>query len=165
MWYVSYGRAGGGAVARTSVPPSDSATTIRALDAGADDFVTKPIDLDLLRARLRALIRRGAARPTAQLHAGNVGLDRLAHEVRVDGKPLQLTARELALLVHFLQHVGEVVTRTRILEKVLDLRFDPGTNVVDVSVARLRKKLAAGNANVTIETRRGVGYLLVKPPA
>lgn len=144
---------------------TDPAMTVRALDAGADDYVEKPVKFDVLRARMRALVRRHSGRPTAQLSAGNVSVDRMAHEVRVGGKPLQLTARELAMLVHFLRHVEEVVTRTQLLEKVLDLSFDPGTNVVDVSVSRLRKKLLAAGANITIATRRGVGYVLQPPKA
>lgn len=139
---------------------SDRATLVSALDAGADDFIAKPFEFAEFRARMRALVRRGGARHSEQLTLGNVVFNRLAREVRVDGNVVKLTARELRTLEHFLAHANEVVTRSDLLEKVLDMSFDPGTNVVDVNVARLRKKLAAAGASVAFTARRGVGFVL-----
>jgi two-component system, OmpR family, response regulator len=135
-------------------------TIVMALDAGADDFITKPIDFDVFKARIRALVRRGGAKRTEQLSVGNLVLNRLTRVALVNGAPLHLTPRELSILEHFLLHAGEVVARTELLEKVMDMSFDPGTNVVDVNVTRLRKKLAAAGATVAITSRRGIGFVL-----
>jgi two-component system OmpR family response regulator len=137
----------------------DRTNTVLALDAGADDYVQKPIVFDEFRARIRALIRRGGAKRTEQLTAGNVVLNRLTHEVRVSGNLVRLTPREFGVLEHFLLHSGEIVTRTELLDKVLDRTFDPGTNIVDVNITRLRKKLQEAAATVAIEARRGVGFV------
>lgn len=138
---------------------TNRANTVLALDAGADDYVQKPIVFDEFRARIRALIRRGGAKRTEQLAAGNVVLNRLTHEVRVNGELIRLTPREFGVLEHFLMRSGEVVTRTELLDKVLDRTFDPGTNIVDVNITRLRKKLEQASATVSIEARRGVGFV------
>jgi DNA-binding response OmpR family regulator len=138
----------------------DSSTTVRALDAGADDYVTKPIVIDAFRARMRALVRRGGAKRTEQLAGGNVLLNRLTREVYVAGKECSLTAKEFQLLEHFLLNRGQVITRTELLEKVWDMNFDPGSNVVDVHVTRLRKKLDTAAADVKIVAKRGVGFIL-----
>lgn len=138
----------------------DSSTTVRALDAGADDYVTKPIVIDAFRARMRALVRRGGAKRTEQLAEGNIVLNRLTREVFVDGKECSLTAKEFQLLEHFLLNRGQVVSRSELLEKVWDMHFDPGSNVVDVHVARLRKKLTQAGATVKIAARRGMGFVL-----
>jgi two-component system, OmpR family, response regulator len=139
---------------------AESQMTVRALDAGADDYLTKPFLPDVFKARVRALVRRGGATRTEKLAAGNVVLDRLTRTVLVSGTPLRVTPRELAMLEYLLLHTGEVVTRSQMLEKVFDLAHDPGTNVVDVNVARLRKKLEAAGASVKIEARRGMGLVL-----
>jgi two-component system, OmpR family, response regulator len=89
-----------------------------------------------------------------------VVLNRLSRDVLVDGKALSVTPRELGLLEHFLLRPGEVVTRTELLEKVWDMNFDPGSNVVDVNVARLRKKLEAAGATIAIVAKRGLGFVL-----
>jgi DNA-binding response OmpR family regulator len=141
----------------------DSATTVRALDAGADDYVTKPIVVDEFRARMRALVRRGGATRTEQLACGNLVLNRLTREVYVAGKECVLTAKEFQLLEHFLLHQANVVTRTQLLEKVWDMNFDPGSNVVDVHVARLRKKLGKAGADMKISARRGIGFVVASP--
>jgi two-component system, OmpR family, response regulator len=142
---------------------NDSATTVRALDAGADDYLTKPIVIDEFRARMRALVRRGGAKRTEQLACGNVVLNRLTRQVYVDSKECALTAKEFQLLEHFLIHQGQVVTRAQLLEKVWDMHFDPGSNVVDVHVTRLRKKLDTANADAKITAKRGMGFVLATP--
>jgi two-component system OmpR family response regulator len=138
----------------------DSDVTVRALDAGADDYLTKPINFGEFKARIRALVRRGGAQRTEQLTVGNVVLNRLSRDVLIDGKALSVTPRELGLLEHLLMRPAEVVTRTELLEKVWDMNFDPGSNVVDVNVARLRKKLENAGASVEITAKRGLGFVL-----
>ena len=138
----------------------DSEVTVRALDAGADDYLTKPINFGEFKARIRALVRRGGAQRTEALTVGNVVLNRLTRDVLVGGKGLSVTPLDLALLEHFLMRPGEFVTRTELLEKVWDMTFDPGRNFFDVNVARVRKKLEAAAANVSIVAKRGVGFVL-----
>jgi DNA-binding response OmpR family regulator len=142
----------------------DPAMTIRALDAGADDYVTKPLLIDEFRARLRALVRRGGARRTEQLAFGNVVLNRLSRQLFVQGAEVALTAKELPLLEQLLLNAEAVVTRTTLLERVWDMHFDPGSNVVDVNVARIRRKLQAAGADVVITARRGLGFVLARAP-
>lgn len=135
-------------------------TMVRTLDLGADDFVTKPVEREAFSARIRALLRRGGAARTEQLTAFNVVLNRITRQVLVDGKELRLTPKEHALLEHFMLRQGAVVTRTELLEKVWDLQFDPGTNVVDVNLARLRRRLADAGAKISLTSRRAVGFVL-----
>jgi two-component system, OmpR family, response regulator len=139
---------------------TESASTVRSLDAGADDYIKKPIVIDEFRARMRALVRRGGAKRTEQLACGNVVLNRLTRQVVVASKECALTAKEFQLLEHFLLSQGQVVTRTELLEKVWDMHFDPGSNVVDVHVTRLRKKLQGAGADIKIAARRGQGFVL-----
>ncbi|MFC1662473.1 response regulator transcription factor [Gemmatimonadota bacterium] len=133
---------------------------VRGLDAGADDYLTKPFSFEILLARVRALIRRGGAQRLDQLRYADVELDRIQHAATRGGRDLKLTAREFQLLEYLMVHPEEVVRRTRLLEKVWDLSFDPMSNVVDVHVAKLRQKMRAGGEGPLIHTVRGVGYLL-----
>jgi two-component system OmpR family response regulator len=130
---------------------------IRGLDAGADDYLVKPFSFGELLARLRALARRGATeRPTA-LAVDDVVLDPAAHTVTRDGAAIELSAREFSLLEFLMRHAGEVVSRARILEQVWDVNFDGFSNVVDVYVGYLRRKLGTPE-DTFIRTVRGVGY-------
>jgi DNA-binding response OmpR family regulator len=131
---------------------------IRGLDAGADDYLTKPFDMDVLKARVRALVRRGGSSRGETLAFGDLVVDRLEHEARVAGQLLPLTPKEFSLLEYLVLHANQVVTRSVLLEKVWDLHFDPGSNVVDVHMARLRTKLRRSGAKPEVATVRGVGY-------
>lgn len=133
---------------------------VRGLDAGADDYLAKPFRFEELLARMRALSRRGGAERLDVLRFGSITLDRLRHQAMVDEKVLQLTAKEFQLLEFFLLHPEEVVRRTTLLEKVWDMHFDPESNVVDVHVGNLRRKLSRLTRDQRIETVRGVGFSL-----
>src|SRR5436190_2185453 len=145
---------------------SDTQSIIRALDAGADEYVVKPVSNDEMRARVRALVRRGdVPRLSEQLTVGGLMLNRLTRRITFDGADLDLTATELRLLEHMMLHAGEVVTRSELHDNVWDMHFDPSSNVIDAHVARLRKKLERAGAADAIATRRGVGFVLCEPNA
>jgi len=133
---------------------------VRGLDAGADDYLAKPFRFEELLARIRALTRRGGAERMETLRYGPLALDRLRHSVTVNGAALSLTPKEFQLLEFFLLHPEEVVRRTTLLEKVWDMHFDPESNVVDVHVGNLRRKLADAAGERLISTVRGVGFSL-----
>jgi DNA-binding response OmpR family regulator len=133
---------------------------VRGLDFGADDYLTKPFDLDELKARVRALVRRGGASRAEQLAIGGLILDRRRRQANVGLTPLRMTPKEFALLEYLITRSNEVVTRTELLDKVWDLHFDPGSNVVDVHIARLRAKLRQAHARVHLGTIRGMGFIL-----
>lgn len=137
---------------------------VQGLDAGGDDYLTKPFAFDELLARVRALVRRGGADRTERLVYQDVELDRLQHVASRAGTRLRLTPKEYQLLEFFLLHPEEVVRRTALLEKVWDLHFDPMSNVVDVHVANLRQKLRGDDRSPLIHTVRGVGYILHHDP-
>jgi two-component system, OmpR family, response regulator len=138
---------------------------VEGLNLGADDYLTKPFELEELKARLRALLRRGGASRTEEIHVGNLLLDRLKHQVIHSGKPLHLTPKEYRLLEYFLLRPGQVVSRTELLEKVWDMQFDPHSNIVDAHVTRLRNKLRAIPGAPEINTSRGFGFILNEHPA
>jgi two-component system OmpR family response regulator len=133
---------------------------IRGLDAGADDYLVKPFSFGELVARLRALLRRAPAERPTILRAGDVALDPSAHTVTRAGRPVELSAREFALLEFLMRHAGQVVTRTAMLEHVWDYRYDGDSNVVDVYIGYLRRKLEQPFGAPLIRTVRGVGYVL-----
>jgi two-component system, OmpR family, response regulator len=133
---------------------------VRGLDAGADDYLSKPFRFDELLARIRALHRRGGAERLDVLRYGAVTLDRLRHVAAVDDRHLDLTPKEFQLLEFFLLHAEEVVRRTTLLEKVWDMHFDPESNVVDVHVGNLRRKLTRAAGEPLLTTVRGVGFSL-----
>lgn len=134
---------------------------VDALDSGADDYLEKPYRVDEFRARVRALMRRGLSADATLITCYNISIDRMKRETTVDGRLMDLTPKEFMLLEYFVSRPrGLVIPRTELLEKVWRIDFDPGTNMVDVNVARLRGKLLAAGATCRIETERGVGYLL-----
>ncbi len=133
---------------------------VRGLDAGADDYLAKPFKFDELLARIRALHRRGGAERLETLRYGPIALDRLRHFAAVNGRQLDLTPKEFQLLEFFLLHPEQVVRRTTLLEKVWDMHFDPESNVVDVHVGNLRRKLSSAANENLLTTVRGVGFAL-----
>ncbi len=132
-----------------------------ALDTGADDFLSKPFSFVVLVARLRAILRRGAAPRPAVLSVGDLHLDPASHEVHRDGTAVELTAREFALLEHLLRHPDEVVSKRALLEDVWGHDSDADPNVVEVYIGYLRRKVDVPFDRRSIVTVRGVGYRVV----
>jgi len=143
----------------------DMQDKVRGLDAGADDYLTKPFGFDELLARVRALLRRRGDMVPTVLKVGDLELDTLRHRATRAGRALDLTSREYALLEFLLRHVNEVVTRTMLSEHVWEHDFDPLSNVIDVHIARLRRKIDEGFEQPLLHTVRGRGYLLQEPEA
>lgn len=129
---------------------------VEGLNVGADDYLAKPFHLDELVARVHALVRRASGQSMNILKAGPLELNLLDREVKAGGEVVELTSREFALLGCLMRSAGEVFTRSQLCERVWNYHHDPGTNVVDVCVQRLRKKLGSGGE--WIETVRGIGY-------
>ena len=133
---------------------------VHGLDAGADDYLTKPFALDELRARLRALLRRGTASAATTLSFADLKLNLVDRSVRRKSREIVLTPREFSLMEYLLRNPGRVLTRTSIAEHVWDYNFDWQSNVVDVFVGTLRRKLEEDGESRLIHTLRGVGYVL-----
>ena len=136
------------------------ADRVAGLDAGADDYLTKPFSFAELLARLRALVRRGAAERPPVLRVGDLSLDPARRTVTRDGTPIDLTAREFALLEYLMRRAGEVLTRTQLIEHVWDFAYDGDSNVVDVYIRYLRNKVDRPFGRDSIKTVRGAGYRL-----
>jgi two-component system OmpR family response regulator len=136
---------------------------VRGLREGGDDYLTKPFALPELLARLEALIRRAnpstnATIDSRQLKLADLTLDLLSRKAERAGQPITLQPREFKLLEYLVRNQGQVVTRTMLLESVWDFHFDPGTNVIDVQISRLRNKIDKGHSTPLVHTVRGVGY-------
>jgi DNA-binding response OmpR family regulator len=133
---------------------------VKGLDLGADDYLTKPFSFTELSARVRALLRRGARPAASLLRVADLEIDRVERQVRRGGRRIELTAKEFALLDYLMRNCGHTVSRAMIVEHVWNLSFDSMTNVVDVYINYLRKKVDEGFAKRLIHTVRGVGYRL-----
>lgn len=134
---------------------------VAGIDAGADDYVAKPFHIEEVLARLRALIRRAAGHASSELVCGPLRLDTKSSKADVDGVPLKFTSLEFRLLAYLMHHMGEVVSRTELVEHLYDQDFDRDSNTIEVFVGRLRKKLGVD----LIETVRGMGYRIREPEA
>jgi len=141
------------------------ADRVAGLNAGADDYLVKPFEFEELLARVQALVRRSYHRKNPALEIGPLHIDTTTQRVERGGEVIQLTAREYALLEYLAMRAGELVTRTDIWEHVYDFRSDATSNVVDVYIARLRKKIDREAGPSLIEAVRGRGYILRKEPA
>ena len=131
---------------------------VRALDAGATDYMTKPFSVDELLARVRAHLRTPVQPEATRLSAGGIDLDLLSREVERDGQPVRLSAKEFELLAHFMRHPNQVLSREQLLSGVWGYDFEPQTNVIEVYVGYLRKKLGQPGRPAPIETIRSAGY-------
>jgi DNA-binding response OmpR family regulator len=133
---------------------------VEGLDAGADDYLAKPFALEELMARVRALTRRAGDSKAVQLHLADLTLDTVTHVAERGGQKIELTAREYRLLELLMRSAGRICGRMTIIEKVWDYHFDPGSNIVDVYVRRLRTKIDAGFERKLLHSVRGVGYVM-----
>lgn len=141
---------------------SDVDERVRGLRAGGDDYLTKPFAPDEMAARVEVLLRRRQSAPATVLRVGELELDLIARTARRAGAPLDLLPLEFRLLEFLVRNAGQVLTRTMIFEAVWGYRFDPGTNVIDVHIGRLRRKVDAGGQPALIHTVRGAGYRLAE---
>jgi two-component system OmpR family response regulator len=132
---------------------------VSGIDAGADDYVAKPFHIEEILARVRALIRRAAGHASSEISCGPLRIDTKTSRATVDGKPLKLTSLEFRLLAYLMHHLGEVISRTELVEHLYDQDFDRDSNTIEVFVGRLRKKLGTD----MIETIRGMGYRIRDP--
>ena len=133
---------------------------VEALRAGADDYVTKPFAFEEVLARVEALSRRPKQLSSPKVVVGDLELDMGSREVHRAGRPIELTPKEYAVLEYLMRHPGRVMSRTLITEYAWDYHFDPGTNIVDVVINRLRKKVDSGAEKKLLHTVRGVGYVI-----
>jgi len=132
---------------------------VAGIDAGADDYVAKPFHIEEVLARLRALIRRAAGHASSEISCGPLRLDTKSSKADLKGVPLRLTSHEFRLLAYLMHHMGDVVSRTELVEHLYDQDFDRDSNTIEVFVGRLRKKLGVD----MIETVRGMGYRMREP--
>lgn len=132
---------------------------VSGMDAGADDYVTKPFHIEEVLARVRALIRRAAGHASSEISCGPLRLDTKSSKADINGVPLKLTSHEFRLLSYLMHHIGKVVSRTELVEHLYDQDFDRDSNTIEVFVGRLRKKMGVD----MIETVRGMGYRLQEP--
>ena len=152
-------RAKGSAMPVLILTARDATTDkIAGLDGGADDYLVKPVDLDELAARIRALLRRAAGRAAPQLRHGKIALDPAGHRVEVNGKPVELSAREFAVLHALLASAGRVMTRGQLEQSIYGWSEEPDSNALEVHIHHLRRKFGAD----LIKTLRGVGYTIPK---
>jgi DNA-binding response OmpR family regulator len=142
----------------------DLPNRVGALDAGADDYLTKPFVFEELIARIRALTRRANQPRSARIEIDGVGIDLLSRRAWREDKAIDLSSREFALLEYFMRHPGHVLSRQQILSAIWDYDFDPGSNVVDVYVRHLRSKIDREGEPSLISTVRGAGYRFEPPP-
>ena len=133
---------------------------VSTLRAGADDYVTKPFAFEELLARVEALARRPRAMASPKLRVADLELDQTTREVRRSGEPIELTPKEFTVLEYLMRHTGRVMSRTLITEYAWGYHFDPGTNIVDVVINHLRKKIDARHERKLLTTVRGVGYVI-----
>lgn len=143
----------------------ETSERVEGLMLGADDYLSKPFALDELVARVHVMARRLKSEPSASLKIHDLAINSLTREVHRAGKRIDLSAREFALLDYLARNAGRVLSRTQIVERVWDYHFDTGTNVVDVYIQRLRRKIDDESEVKLLQTVRGVGYLVQTPGA
>ena len=139
---------------------AETSERVAGLDAGADDYLTKPFAFSELLARIRVLLRRGKVEARTTLEIADLTLDLVSHKVKREDQEIELTGKEYSLLEYFLRNQGKVLTRTMIAEHVWDYNFDTFTNVIDVYVNHLRKKIDKNYSQKLLHTLRGVGYIM-----
>jgi DNA-binding response OmpR family regulator len=137
-----------------------TADKVKGLDSGAEDYLTKPFSFEEFLARVRALLRRGPLVARTTLEYSDIKMDLIAHTATRDGRRIDLTAKEYGLLEYFLRNPGRVISRSQLAEHVWDQYFDPLSNVIDVSVSHLRKKLETEGGARVLHSVRGMGYIL-----